>query len=279
MLDSLLKLHLKDTQLSEWEKHFLSEWIHFLKAETYELVTEILEAHMSKRALILDFDETFTLSWTSSFEIAYNLTSKEGKKKFDEIHIPSYKKYKEWNLSKQWYIDWHYIPLKVLEDEWINNTELLMSKIKETKLMEAKEWIIEFFELAYKNNIPIVFVSAWVWNVIEAFLELHWINFPNISVEANFIWEWRLNRDKIIYWENKWEITLSRQSLKLLDWKTHIIHGWDSLNDLKIWHLINQKKKLSILFFNEVKAHHYNWIDSDILYRSNNLHFLKSFVN
>lgn len=260
-------------------KSLTLEWIEFQKIETFELVYKILSSSLKSRALILDFDETITMPNSSSFSFAYNLLSDKWKKEFDDIHYPAYKKYKEKTLNTQWYIDWHYYPLKILENEWLDNIDLIKSKIEWNKDFIAKKWMKNFFEEAYKNNVPIVFVSAWVWNVIEAYLEHHWINYPNISIEANFIWENRLTKSNLIYWENKWEIILGRKSLELLEWKTSILHGWDSLNDLQIWDLIEQKQKLSVLFFNNQKSKHYTEINSDVIDNRADLNFLRSFVN
>jgi len=144
----------------------------------------------------------------------------------------------------------------------------ILEKIWKTNLIEFRGWVREFFEFTFKNNIPVIIISAsWLWvESIEILLKNHNLNYWNIKIISNnYIWDnsWKAiwYKKPIIHSFNKWETVLkefpeifgkiqNRKNVILLWdslWDHHMVDWFDYINLIKIWflneisHLISPK--------------------------------------
>jgi HAD superfamily hydrolase (TIGR01544 family) len=156
--------------------------------------------------------------------------------------------------------------LKMLE-WWGKHLDLLVksslhindiNKVINSGIIHFRDWIIEFINSLYHNNIPLVIISAnWLWwDSIKLYFEKQNL-FKNI---VNIIWneliwdeKWYAiwYKDSIIHVFNKDEtvlknypeihnIVLERKNVILLwdsMWDIHMIDGFDYDNLIKIWFL------------------------------------------
>ncbi len=163
------------------------------------------------------------------------------------IPVEEKKKYmlEWWEKSFNLFIK-HWLSLDILEEIW------------KTDLIEFRKWIKEFFEFTYKNNIPVVIISAsglWVES-IEIILKHNNLDYPNIEIISNnFIWnnKWKAiwYKKPIIHSFNKDETVLeslpeifdkikNRKNVILLWdslWDHHMVDGFEYKNLINIWFL------------------------------------------
>ncbi len=140
--------------------------------------------------LAIDFDKTITAresmdSWDSAgnvlgeefkkesfknyqkyapIELNYNISFEEKERAMEEWYYSAIDLYYKYNLTKG----------KLIES--INTSKIIFRK-------GAKE----FLEKMYKNNIPVIILSAGIGNVIEQFLQNNNCYFDNMKIISNFL--------------------------------------------------------------------------------------------
>ncbi len=163
--------------------------------------------------IVIDFDQTITSklsvnSWNAIMESKY----------IKEEHLIEHKKlyeiYKpielDHTLNLQYRIEkmneWYYSILKLFY-KYEYNSDIIRNAVKDSKL-KLRTGAIEFFYKTYRNDIPVIIVSAGIENTIEEFLKLNNINYSNISIISNKIdfesknnttYVHALNKDKQIW--------------------------------------------------------------------------------
>lgn len=142
--------------------------------------------------IVIDFDQTITSklsanSWSAIIDSKY--IRKEHRienQRLYEIYKPIEINNK---LDIQYRIDkmneWYYLILNQFYKYEYNN-DIIKKAVKESKL-ELRDGAKDFFEKAYKNDIPIIIVSAGIENTIEEFLKLNNIYYSNIKIVSNKI--------------------------------------------------------------------------------------------
>lgn len=140
--------------------------------------------------IVMDFDKTITTGESlDSWSIAARLLGEDINKEMDIL----YKKYRPIELNYE-------IAYKEKEKamiEWYESCMSLYTKYNLTKekLINSvqgeglifREGIKELLEKAYKENIPIIILSAGIGNVIKEFLAQQNCYFDNIYIISNFI--------------------------------------------------------------------------------------------
>ena len=151
---------------------------------------EELNINKENVCIILDFDKTITTgdssdSWDASGKKLGKKYSNEAQNFFN-FYAPIEGNYDISIKQKEAYMkEWYEkcIDLFYKYDLTINK---LNDSIKISNLLLRGE-IKEFFNKAYKNNIPVIIISAGIGNVIEQFLRNKECYFDNIHIISNFI--------------------------------------------------------------------------------------------
>lgn len=142
--------------------------------------------------IVIDFDQTITSetsanSWSAIISSTYiNKEHRLENQKLYEIYKPI-----ETNNT----LDIKYRTEKM--DEWYSlivnqfykyeyNSNIIEKAVKESKL-KLRDGAKDFFEDTYKNNIPVIIVSAGIENTIEEFLKLNNIYYSNVKIVSNKI--------------------------------------------------------------------------------------------
>lgn len=138
----------------------------------------------------IDFDKTITAAKScDSWDASGNILGEEFRKKSYELH----KKYgpieldytisfeEKKNAMEEWYYEsfksyYTYGLTKEKLKESINNSNLIFRS-------GAKEFLYNM----YKNNIPVIILSAGIGNVIEQFLQKNNCYYNNMNIISNFI--------------------------------------------------------------------------------------------
>lgn len=166
----------------------------------------------------------------------------------------------------------------LMAEWWSKHLSLLIEYgVKRTQIDEVvgqymnwRKWVLEFFEITNKLNIPIIIVSAWIGNFIEEFFGLHRIDISSISIESNFL---IYNEDWVISWMNKEYMihTFNKNNHILNDFSKSLVWNrkqalvlWDSNWDLRMIDLFDVDNYLSIwLLTNETNKEYFDnsWFD------------------
>ena len=149
-----------------------------------------INLNKNNMCIVMDFDGTITkYTHVDSWDVAGEGLGDNFKKKLTElfekyrpIEIDYEISYSEkFKAMEEWYklcIDLYY------------EYGLTERKLTETLFncnLQFREGAKEFFEAMYKNNIPVIIISAGIGNVIEGFLKENNCYFDNMKIISNFI--------------------------------------------------------------------------------------------
>lgn len=153
--------------------------------------------------------------------------------------------------------------------------EIINKAASNPNVMTLRKGAKEFLELMYKNNIPVIIISAGIGNFIEKFLKIHNCYYSNIKIISNFIkFENGLStglEQNIIHTLNKAEV---EKNTLLNKERPNIILFGDNIGDSKMAEGTKEENILKIGFLEEKieeNKKHYNeafdlvCIDSDYL--------------
>lgn len=142
--------------------------------------------------IVIDFDQTITSktsanSWSAVIDSIYiNKEHRLENQRLYEIYKPI-----ETNdtLDIKYRIDkmdeWYSLILNQFY-KYEYNRDIIEKAVKESKL-KLRDGAKNFFENTYKNNIPVIIVSAGIQNTIEECLKLNNIYYSNIKIVSNKI--------------------------------------------------------------------------------------------
>jgi len=214
--------------------------------------------------VVADFDKTITdgtseSSWSvfAHSELFPDTYSKERKQLFnyyrpielDENFDPKEKQ----RLMEEWTLNL----LKLFKKYDITESQFNRA-IAETKILKLRAGAIDFLKFLYKNNIPLIIMSAGVGNVIEFFLKNNNCLYDNIYIASNKIifkdGKIKSFDNHIIHSLNKNEISIPNNfSHKLSERNTVILIG-DQTTDINMAQKSNDKDVISIGFYIDEKT-------------------------
>lgn len=210
--------------------------------------------------IVIDFDKTLTD--TKSLD-SWDASGKELDIKFKEESNALYKKYApielDYNISfeekNKAMEEWYYSVMELFYKYHLTSNKLEQS-VKTSDLIfrsGAKEFLYEM----YKQNVPVIILSAGIGNVIEQFLKLNNIYFDNINIISNIIefdnnGDMKKNNGKLIHTLNKnvsSHIT-DKISQKIKD-KEYILLFGDLVEDINMIEQEKLNKAITIGFLNK----------------------------
>jgi 5'-nucleotidase len=232
----------------------------------YDIITSIIELENERRSpmiyvephiidkidslnydnlyVVADFDRTITInsshnSWSILEES--NFICEE----YTRESIKLYKKYYpiEFNfnidpiIKDKLMIEWWSLNIDLfvkyrLKEEIVNNA------ISNIEIMEFRGGGKEFLENLYKENIPLIIISAGIGNFIEQFLRYNDCLFSNIHIISNFI-KFKngiavdIGND-IIHSQNKNIVSLPQSAINKISGRKNILLLGDNLADVKM---------------------------------------------
>lgn len=138
-------------------------------------------------------------------------------------------------------------------------TEDLMSEIVAQRTLKLRDGAIEFFNWTYKNNIPLIIMSAAPGPMLEKYLKQENCLYPNIHIIAN-----QMNFDEtgkftgisepIVHSLNKYEIILKDFPIfKQIENRKNVLLLGDQADDVGMITGFDYKTLLKIGFLNELK--------------------------
>lgn len=228
------------------------QWLFLLNWKTEEFLLNKLNALKSQGVenlvILADFDKTFTVwnSYTSWSLLARSWLVDENyaieRDKYYEINRP---------IEIDWNLDFEFRKENT-KNWWLAHLNLILKyKITRDQIdkvafdnMKFREWSIDFINLLNDLNIPLIIVSAWIWNFIEEFLRTNNVLHKNISIEANFLTfdeSWvvsGVDKDHIIHTLNKDNHVLKESSRSLIGNRTNGLIMWDNIEDIRIKNLV-----------------------------------------
>jgi len=227
--------------------------------EEKEILNKIKDFQdLDNLAFVCDFDRTFTMDnapatwgifmysglfWDKFFKESEDLFNK-----YYPIEIGDYfHKYKS-EMMVKWWNDALELIIKY------NITESDIDYIVHKKdLVKFRPWAIDFLKTLYQKDIPIIFFSAWCWDVIERLLKREWLYNHNLFIESNFLdyntdWKiiWYKDPNNIIHPENKHTFPLLPHLQEKIKNKDNCVIMWDWPWDSKLEHLVPWKNTLKI---------------------------------
>jgi cytosolic 5'-nucleotidase 3 len=136
-------------------------------------------------------------------------------------------------------------------------TKDLIEKVVLERPLKFRDGSLDFIKTLYKNNIPLIFMSAAPGDMLEKYLEKNKLLFPNVFVISNK-YEFDVNGkaskiiEPIIHTFNKTEISLEKTPIfkKIKDRKNVILLG-DSIGDIGIAEGFSYNNIIKIGFLNE----------------------------
>lgn len=118
------------------------------------------------------------------------------------------------------------------------NKEIFKNAVNDTKIMEFRSGAKEFIEFLYKNDIPLIIISAGIGNFIEIFLESNNCYYNNVFVMSNkIIFKDNIAvgvENNIIHSLNKNEVALPKNIQDKLSHRNNVILLGDQISDLKM---------------------------------------------
>lgn len=206
--------------------------------------------------VVADFDKTLT---TRDSCTTWNILAKSWiiGENYSKLMSELYNYYMPFEINNEINIEeksekmneWWIKALSLLADHNVNKFQIDWLVID---YINWREWVIDFFNLTNKLNIPVIIISAWIGNFIEEFFILNWINLNNISIESNFLLydeSWiviGIDKTHVIHTFNKNNHILNFQSKNIV-WKrrkTFVL--WDSTGDIGMIDLFDVENYLSI---------------------------------
>lgn len=185
--------------------------------------------------IITDFDHTLTSkesksTWDvlESIENVPEKCKKESKKNRD-YYLPKEKDYKIPFFKKRKYMkQWLEKNLDIFTKCEITESQIKTASYKKN-IMKLRKGVKPFLKYAYKENIPVIIVSAGISDIIKNYLKANNLLFNNIHVISNEI---KYKNKKMIGFKNKHIHSLNKDKIKI---------------PIKIKQIISENKKI-ILF-------------------------------
>ena len=240
------------------------------KQEFEQKLTNMKDDWISKLHILADFDRTLTKSfvnWEKSISLVSVLRSKEAHlwwecamrdtellKKYHPIEVDPNVSIEE---KKEKMIEWWTSSFNLFIKYWLSKSSL--KKLAKTKIIELRDWYQDFSNILYKNDVPLVIISAsWIGKLsIQYFLEERGVMNEGVYIISNdFDWDenWKALAFKkpIIHSFNKSETIVSEFpeiNEKVKD-RTNIILLWDSLGDHHMVDWFEYDNLINIWFLN-----------------------------
>lgn len=211
--------------------------------------------------ILTDFDGTITQgngdsSWSTIFKNP--LVTKQ----FVEECINIYMYYHKFEIDSQITLE---EKKKIMKEWYERNIETLIKyNITEDiinyassnqEIIAFRKGAKEFLKFLYKNNVPVIIISAGVGNIIEQFLIKNECFFDNIYITSNFL-EFDNNRvsgvknNNLIHSLNKNEISLADNLKEKIKDKKCLLLG-DNIMDVSMHTTENEVLKIGFLDENE----------------------------
>lgn len=203
--------------------------------------------------IIIDFDQTIT-SKDSANSWEAILNSKYIKKEHLIEQQKLYEKYKPIEINQT--LDLQYRIEKL--DEWYSlickefyeydyNSNIIEKAVKDSKL-KFRDGAIDFFNKLYRNNIPIIIVSAGIENTIEEFLKLNNIYYSNVSIVSNKMDFENKNTPNYVHALNKDKQIWKKDIVNAIATREYAVLIGDSIADVNMLPNNIKSKKISIGF-------------------------------
>lgn len=237
------------------------------KKKHFKKIKEIFKKSGYRRLYIVsDFDKTLTYAAINGKKIPSIISllrngnylsenySKKAQELFEKYHpiennpkIPLEKKRR---FMQEWWKK-HY---EILIKEGVKESHL--ENIINNRLIKLRKGVKEFLKILYKNNIPILIVSAdGFGEAIPLFLRKNGINYSNIFYIVNrFVWDKNKNaiavKKPIIHTLNKDIVIRNYISKTDVKNRKNVILLGDSLEDIRMLKGLRYKNAIKIGFLN-----------------------------
>ena len=207
--------------------------------------------------IITDFDHTLTeKDSNSSWGVleTLNTLNKEAKNKLNDnknYYLPLENNLNiSENKRKKLMKEWTDSNLKILKHSNITKQDIKKASYKKNA-MKIRKGVKELLKYTYKNNIPVIIVSAGIKEIIENFLKANNCLYENIYIVSNKI-KYKNNifigfKNKTIYSSDKHKIKYSHIIKKIIKGKG-ILLG-DNISDTQV-NPNNKQNMLKIGFLN-----------------------------
>lgn len=241
--------------------------IHIKNQETLrEKIRKIKQDKTSKLHVVSDYDRTLTKCFYDGRKIPSTIALiREGKyltKDYPKKAFELFDKYNPIELDDSLEYEYRY---KMMEKWWREHEKLLVKSGMHQDIIKditkkypkmLREGATEFFNILYKENIPLLIFSAGIGNIIDEYLQKENLDTPNVHVLSN---TFKFNKegyaekykDEIIHLLNKTEDKIKNEAYKeLIKNKKNIILLGDSISDIEMAKE-NGKTIIKIGFLNE----------------------------
>ena len=246
------------------------ENIYFADKEKFEAIkSNFIKEWSAKIHILADFDGTLTKAYVNWEKRAWilnaikenNLLWEEFKAKGQEL----FNKYYPLEIDPKVSMEekllhmsiWWEKTFEMMIEYWLTIENINFAW--NSDYASLRDWFKEFYKILEDKKIPLVVMSAWIKELVDAFFSSNLINTSNIDVIANeFIWDskWisKWYNKPIIHVFNKSEFLINshKNIFKKIENKNNVILLWDSLWDhhmiewyeyenlIKIWFLNNE---------------------------------------
>ena len=246
------------------------ENIYFADKEKFEAIkSNFIKEWSAKIHILADFDGTLTKAYVNWEKRAWilnaikenNLLWEEFKAKGQEL----FNKYYPLEIDPKVSMEekllhmsiWWEKTFEMMIEYWLTIENINFAW--NSDYASLRDWFTEFYKILEDKKIPLVVMSAWIKELVDAFFSSNLINTSNIDVIANeFIWDskWisKWYNKPIIHVFNKSEFLINshKNIFKKIENKNNVILLWDSLWDhhmiewyeyenlIKIWFLNNE---------------------------------------
>ena len=160
----------------------------------YENTDKIKKFDLNKNNfyVLMDFDRTITTSESfGSWAVLenpnfMNPNFKKDSKQLLQKYYPYEIDYSiDFDTKFKYINEWYYKNMDLFFDYGLTN-EILINCVKNSS-MDFRPGFKEFIQILYKNNIPVIIISAGIGNVITEFMKLNNCLYDNIHIISNFL--------------------------------------------------------------------------------------------
>jgi len=211
--------------------------------------------------VVADFDRTITngsskTSWSilANSDLVPKSYVEERQKLYDYYRPIEIDENMDFNLRSNLVKEWFKKHIELFV-KYQTSEEVFETAATDLRVMEFREGAKEFIEFLYKNNIPLIIISAGIGNFIESFLKHNNCLFNNIYISSNKI----IFKDgiavgvdnNIIHSLNKNEVSLPNEILDKLQGRNNVILLGDQISDLKMVDKNSHNSVLSVGFLTD----------------------------
>jgi len=275
------------------------ENIHIIDPETLELKIKKLKQHgPSKLHLISDFDMTLTtaslaksgLPAATSFSALESNLPPEYAKEVYELYVKYHTIETANNILQEQkdlaMEEWWLKALEIMKNYKLNKN--LLDKVIKSNGIKEREGVLEFFNIAYKKDIPLLILSAGVGDIISGYINEKGFSFNgNVHIISNFYkFDSEGNVEGYIsdlihpFNKNKSKIRGNIFYDKVIERKNLILLG-DSLGDAKMEEGMEHDTVLKIGFLNsriEELFSHYSKLFDVLILNDGPMHYVNSLL-